>query len=80
MNKQADALARLASSLTYPGAEIKVPRKEEVAEFIKSNIIYRYRVPRCIITNNGKSFYNKIIADLCTRFKFKKYHSSMYYP
>ncbi|GAA0182853.1 hypothetical protein LIER_30440 [Lithospermum erythrorhizon] len=34
----------------------------------------------CIITDNGKSFDNKLIADLCAKFKFKKYHSSMYYP
>ncbi|GAA0173899.1 hypothetical protein LIER_27406 [Lithospermum erythrorhizon] len=31
-------------------------KKEEVADFIKSYLIYRYRVPRCIITDNGKSF------------------------
>ncbi|GAA0185203.1 hypothetical protein LIER_32491 [Lithospermum erythrorhizon] len=47
-------------------------KKEEVADFIKSNLIYRYVVPRCIITNNGKSFDNKLIVDLCAKFKFKK--------
>ncbi|GAA0177929.1 hypothetical protein LIER_29767 [Lithospermum erythrorhizon] len=30
--------------------------------------------------DGGKLFNNKMIADLCARFKFKKYHSSMYYP
>ncbi|GAA0143523.1 hypothetical protein LIER_04188 [Lithospermum erythrorhizon] len=54
-------------------------RKEEVADFIESNIIYLYGVPRCIITNNGKSFDNKFIADLFAKFKLRKYHSSMYY-
>ncbi|GAA0172888.1 hypothetical protein LIER_26622 [Lithospermum erythrorhizon] len=55
-------------------------KKEEVSDFIKSNIIYHYGVPKCIITDNGKSFDIKLIADLCAKFKFKKYHSSMYYP
>ncbi|GAA0162630.1 hypothetical protein LIER_18675 [Lithospermum erythrorhizon] len=38
-------------------------RKEEVAHFIKSNIIFRYGVPWCIITDDGKSFDNKQVAD-----------------
>ncbi|MGS7457636.1 integrase catalytic domain-containing protein, partial [Mycobacterium tuberculosis] len=52
-------------------------KKEEVVDFIKSNIIYRYGVPRCTITDNGKSFDNKMIEDLFAKFKFKKYHLSM---
>ena len=36
-------------------------KKENVVHFIKSNIIYRYGIPRCIITDNGKSFYNKLM-------------------
>ncbi|GAA0167075.1 hypothetical protein LIER_22088 [Lithospermum erythrorhizon] len=55
-------------------------KKEEVVGVIKSNLIYRYGVPKCIITDNGKSFNNKLIADLSAKLKFKKYHSFMYYP
>ncbi|GAA0153305.1 hypothetical protein LIER_11575 [Lithospermum erythrorhizon] len=54
-------------------------KKEEVVDFIPSNLIYRYGVPRCIIINNEKSFNNKLIAYLCAKFKFKTYHLSMYY-
>ncbi|GAA0160178.1 hypothetical protein LIER_16790 [Lithospermum erythrorhizon] len=44
------------------------------------NIIYRYGVPKYIITDNGKAFDNKMIADLCSKFKIRNYHSTMYYP
>ncbi|XP_057790567.1 LOW QUALITY PROTEIN: uncharacterized protein LOC131007657 [Salvia miltiorrhiza] len=38
-------------------------KKETVAEFIKTNIIYRYGVPRYIITDNGTPFSNtKIVS------------------
>ncbi|GAA0184802.1 hypothetical protein LIER_32090 [Lithospermum erythrorhizon] len=55
-------------------------KQEEVVDFIKSNIIYRFGVAKYIITDNGKAFDNKMIADLCNRFKIRKYHSTMYYP
>ncbi|PIN16517.1 hypothetical protein CDL12_10835 [Handroanthus impetiginosus] len=37
---------------------LKEVKKENVADFIRLNIIYRYRVPRYISTNNGKPFCN----------------------
>ncbi|GAA0163576.1 hypothetical protein LIER_19406 [Lithospermum erythrorhizon] len=55
-------------------------RQEEVEDFIKTNIIYRYRVPKYIIIDNGKAFDNRMIKDLCNKFKIRKYHSTMYYP
>ena len=33
---------------------LKEVKKENVVNFIRSNIIYRYGVPRYIITDNGK--------------------------
>ncbi|KAL0458498.1 UNVERIFIED_CONTAM: hypothetical protein Slati_0477000 [Sesamum latifolium] len=38
---------------------LKEVKKETVVDFIRINIIFRYGVPRYIITDNGKSFYNK---------------------
>ena len=57
---------------------LKELKKENVVNFIRSNIIYRYGVPRYIITDNGKPFYNKLISNLCERFDFKQHNSSMY--
>ncbi|GAA0166113.1 hypothetical protein LIER_21344 [Lithospermum erythrorhizon] len=51
--------------------------KKEVAKFITSNLIHRYEVPRYIIIDNGKPFDNKLISSLYSKFKFKKYHSSI---
>ena len=57
---------------------LKEVKKENVVNFIRSNIIYRYGVPRYIITDNGKPFYNKLISNLYERFDFKQHNSSMY--
>ena len=46
--------------------------------FIRANIIYRYGVPRYIITDNGKEFYDKAMNRLCEQFGFKQYYSLMY--
>ncbi|KAL2505477.1 Ribonuclease H [Abeliophyllum distichum] len=53
-------------------------KKENVADFIRSQIIYRYGIPRYIITDNGKPFCNSHINNLCTKFGFRQYNSSMY--
>ena len=56
---------------------LKEVKKETIVNFIRSNIIYRYEVPRYIITNNGKPFYNKLMSNLCERFGFKQNNSLM---
>ncbi|XP_051115682.1 uncharacterized protein LOC127240874 [Andrographis paniculata] len=107
-NGQADALAKLASTLSIPDQQVYIPirkvwmdsckyeeeecvekeaeavhlkevKKETVADFIRVNIIYRYGVPRCIITDNGRSFANTHIDKLCEKFGFQQKKSSMYY-
>ncbi|XP_071909770.1 uncharacterized protein [Coffea arabica] len=54
-------------------------KKENVTNFIRLHIIYRYGVPRYIITDNGKPFCNVAMNKLCEKFHFKQYNSSMYY-
>nr|XP_027071991.1 uncharacterized protein LOC113696809 [Coffea arabica] len=54
-------------------------KKENVVDFIRSHIIYRYGVPRYIITDNGRPFSNVAMNKLCEKFHFKQYNSSMYY-
>ncbi|KAL0325377.1 UNVERIFIED_CONTAM: hypothetical protein Sradi_5107000 [Sesamum radiatum] len=58
---------------------LKEVKKENVADFIRTHIIYRYGVPRHIITDNGKPFCNSLIDKLCQKFGFKQRNSSKYY-
>ena len=46
--------------------------------FIQTHLIYWYGVPRYIITDNGKPFYNSLVTQLYEKFEFKQYKSSMY--
>ena len=38
-------------------------KKEMVANFIRTHLIYRYGVPRYIITDNRKTFYNRLMTE-----------------
>ncbi|XP_060178190.1 uncharacterized protein LOC132608130 [Lycium barbarum] len=58
---------------------LKEVKKENVANFIRVNIIYRFGIPSYIITDNGKSFSNKLMTKICELFGFKQRNSSMYY-
>ncbi|KAL0288112.1 UNVERIFIED_CONTAM: hypothetical protein Scaly_2742900 [Sesamum calycinum] len=42
---------------------LKKVKKETVVDFIGINIIFRYGVPRYIITDNRRPFYNKSIGE-----------------
>ncbi|KAL0311201.1 UNVERIFIED_CONTAM: hypothetical protein Sangu_2414800 [Sesamum angustifolium] len=59
------------------GAEavpLKEVKKENVVDFIRTHIIYRYGVPR-----HGKPFCNSLIDKISQNFSFKQRNSSMYY-
>ncbi|KAI3472363.1 hypothetical protein Pfo_031104 [Paulownia fortunei] len=58
---------------------LKEVKKENIVDFIRINIIYRYGIPRYIITDNGKPFCNSLIDKLYQKFSFKQRKSSMYY-
>ena len=57
---------------------LKEVKKENVVHFIKSNVIYRYGITRCIVTDNGKPFYNKLVDNLCEKVSFNQHKSLMY--
>ncbi|KAF7146064.1 hypothetical protein RHSIM_Rhsim04G0187600 [Rhododendron simsii] len=59
---------------------LKEVKKENVVNFIRTHLIFRYGVPRYIITDNGKSFYNSAVTRLCQKFGFKQHASTMYNP
>ncbi|XP_070040846.1 uncharacterized protein [Nicotiana tomentosiformis] len=57
---------------------LKEEKKENVAGFIRVNIIYRFGIPRYIITDNGKPFDNRLMNKICDLFSFKQHNSLMY--
>jgi hypothetical protein len=59
-------------------ATLKEIKNDTIINFIWTNIIYRYEVPRYIITNNRKELYNTTINKLCAQFSFKQHNSFMY--
>ncbi|XP_050133110.1 uncharacterized protein LOC126609157 [Malus sylvestris] len=54
-------------------------KKETVVCFINEHIIYRYGVPHYIITENGKQFSNRLMDELCGKYKFKQHKSCIYH-
>ncbi|KAL0392816.1 UNVERIFIED_CONTAM: hypothetical protein Sradi_2504400 [Sesamum radiatum] len=57
---------------------LKEVKKEIIVDFIYVNIVFRYGIPRYIITDNRRPFYNKSMDKLCGQFDFKQHNSSMY--
>ena len=51
-----------------------------VANFIKENIIVRFRVPRRIISDNGTPFVNNEVRKMIEFYQIKHHQSSPYYP
>ncbi|KAH0672501.1 hypothetical protein KY284_023588 [Solanum tuberosum] len=58
---------------------LKEVKKDNVANFIRVNIIYRFGIHRYIITDNGKPFDNKLMNKICDLFGFKQRKSYMYH-
>ena len=50
-----------------------------MVDFIRTDIIYRYGVPRYITIDNGKPFINSMLTSLYEKFKFAQHKSSMYH-
>jgi len=51
-----------------------------VVRFIKKEIIYRYGLPRKIITNNATNLNNKMMKEMCDDFKIQHHNSTPYRP
>ncbi|KAG9450484.1 hypothetical protein H6P81_010449 [Aristolochia fimbriata] len=51
-----------------------------VADFIRTQLIYRYGVPRYIVTDNGTSFRNRVMDRFCEKFCIQQRMSSAYNP
>ena len=51
-----------------------------VANFIKENIIVRFRVPHRIVSDNGTPFVNSGVRKMLEFYQIKHHQSSPYYP
>ncbi|KAG9453325.1 hypothetical protein H6P81_006229 [Aristolochia fimbriata] len=51
-----------------------------VADFIRTQLIYRYGVPRYIVTDNGTPFRNRVMDRFCEKFRIQQRMSSSYNP
>jgi len=56
--------------------------RKVVAKFIKRELIYRYGLPSRIITDNATNLNNKMMSELCDKFKiqhhkYDPYHQKM---
>ncbi|KAG9458279.1 hypothetical protein H6P81_002787 [Aristolochia fimbriata] len=51
-----------------------------VVDFIRTQIIYRYGVPRYIMTDNGTPFRNRVMDRFCEKFCIQQWTSSDYNP
>ena len=54
--------------------------RKVVVKFIKKEIIYRYGLPRKIITDNATNLNNKIMKEMCEDFKIQHHKSTPYRP
>ncbi|KAA0040889.1 uncharacterized protein E5676_scaffold46G001430 [Cucumis melo var. makuwa] len=57
---------------------LRETKKENIADFIRTHIIYQCSIPHRIVTDNERQLSNSMIDKLCKNFKFKQYKSSMY--
>lgn len=55
-------------------------KASDLVWFIKVHIIYRFRVPDQVITNNGQPFLSSPIFRLIEKYNIEFEHSSRYYP
>ncbi|KAG9444850.1 hypothetical protein H6P81_016190 [Aristolochia fimbriata] len=61
-------------------AAYKEIKAATVVDFIRTQIVYRYGVPRYIMTDNGTPFRNKTMDNFCERFGIRQRTSTAYNP
>ena len=58
----------------------RVVTKKVVADFIRNNLICRFRVLELIITNNGANFNSHLMNEICEQFKIAHRNLTSYQP
>ncbi|XP_070025716.1 uncharacterized protein [Nicotiana sylvestris] len=54
--------------------------KKEVVDFVHSNIICRFGIPKVIITDNGANLNSHLMKEVCQQFKITHRNSTPYCP
>ena len=55
-------------------------KEKNVRSFEWTNIVYRYGIPRVLVSNNGKQFDNYTFRDFCSQLRIKNHYSSPTHP
>ncbi|XP_070005377.1 uncharacterized protein [Nicotiana sylvestris] len=70
-----DYFTKWAEAVTF-----KEITKNVVVDFVHSNIIYRFGIPKTIITDNAANLNNDLMKEVCEQFKIMHLHSTPYRP
>ena len=54
--------------------------EQKVRNFVWHSIIYRFGIPRALVSDNGKQFDNPKFRDFCAELGIKNYYSSLPHP
>ena len=54
--------------------------KKSIRNFVWRNIIYRYGIPRVLVSDNGKQFNNSAFRDFCSELGIRNHYSSPAHP
>ena len=54
--------------------------ERNIRSFVWRNIICRYRIPRVLVSNNGKQFNNNAFRDFCSELGIKNHYSLIAHP
>ena len=54
--------------------------EKSIRGFVWRNIIYKYGIPRVLVSDNGKQFDNSAFRDFCSELGIKNHYSSPAHP
>ena len=54
--------------------------EKSIRSFVRRNIIYKYGIPRVLVSDNGKQFDNSAFRDYCSELGIKNHYSSPAHP
>ena len=54
--------------------------EQKIRNFVWRSIICRFGIPRALVSDNGKQFYNLKFRDFCAKLEIKNYYSSPAHP
>ena len=54
--------------------------EKNIRNFVWRNIVCRYRIPRVLVSDNGRQFENNAFRDFCSELGIKNHYSSPAHP